>query len=281
MLRLAESSARRAGLILTTLAPLLAMIQLAANPARAADPAAGCEREAFRVVVDVGHTAESPGARSARGVPEYEFNLALGKQIELALAADGFEESVLLVTAGAAHPSLYERVARANALPADLFVSIHHDSVPKQFLQKWDYAGAELPYSDRFKGHSIFISNENHDRAGSLQFAKLLGRQLKARDLHYTPHYTEPVMGNRRRKLVDTDAGVYRFDELIVLRTTAMPAVLLEAASIINRAEELQAGSRERQAVVAAAVASAVAEFCAARAKAAPHQRTHREAHAH
>ena len=31
-------------------------------------------RSTFRVLIDVGHTATSPGADSARGVPEYEFN---------------------------------------------------------------------------------------------------------------------------------------------------------------------------------------------------------------
>ena len=35
---------------------------------------ASCPRSTFRVVIDVGHTATSPGADSARGVPEYEFN---------------------------------------------------------------------------------------------------------------------------------------------------------------------------------------------------------------
>ena len=36
-------------------------------------------------------------------------------------------------------------------------------------------------------------------------------------------------MGSRRRDLVDPEAGVYRYDKLIVLRETTMPAVLLEA----------------------------------------------------
>jgi N-acetylmuramoyl-L-alanine amidase. len=46
-------------------------------------------------------------------------------------------------------------------------------------------------------------------------------------------------MGSRRRLLVDPEAGVYRYDQLIVLRQTHVPAVLLEAGSIINRNEEL------------------------------------------
>jgi N-acetylmuramoyl-L-alanine amidase len=41
-----------------------------------------------------------------------------------------------------------------------------------------------------------------------------------------------------------------------------MPAVLLEAGSIINRDEELLMGTPEHQAVIAAAVVDAVESFC-------------------
>jgi N-acetylmuramoyl-L-alanine amidase len=72
-------------------------------------------------------------------------------------------------------------------------------------------------------------------------------------------------MGARRRQLVDKEAGVYRFDRLAVLIGTKMPAVLLEAGSIIHRDEELVMESPERQAQIAEAVAQAVEKFCAPR----------------
>ena len=77
----------------------------------------------------------------------------------------------------------------------DLFLSIHHDSVPDRFLQKWQFNGEEHSYSDRFKGHSMFVSRDNGDYRGSLMFAKMLGRKLKDRGLKFTPHYTEKFMG--------------------------------------------------------------------------------------
>jgi N-acetylmuramoyl-L-alanine amidase len=49
-----------------------------------------------------------------------------------------------------------------------------------------------------------------------------------------------------------------------VLIGTKMPAVLLEAGSIINRDEELAMDSPERQSVIATAVTDAVDKFCAA-----------------
>jgi N-acetylmuramoyl-L-alanine amidase len=224
-----------------------------------------CNRAAFQVIVDVGHTVEAPGARSARGVSEYEFNLRLATLVEQSLIEAGFGKTVLLVTDGPSRKGLHQRVAQANRSSADLFLSIHHDSVPNSFLEKWQYEGMERHFSDRFKGHSIFVSIDNGDPKGSLLFAKLLGSQLKTRGLQYTPHYTDKVMGNRRRTLVDPETGVYRYDQLIVLKATQMPAVLLEAGSIINRDEELLMGSAEHQSLIGASVTDAVMQFCVAR----------------
>jgi N-acetylmuramoyl-L-alanine amidase len=226
---------------------------------------AQCNHATFRIVVDVGHTAEAPGALSARGVPEYDFNLRLAKQIEEKLIERGFAEAILLITEGPARRGLSERVARANALKADLLVSIHHDSVPQVFKEEWEHGGQKHSYCDKFKGHSIFVSHENHKRAASYTFGSLLGRSLKANGLQYTPHYSESFMGKWRRDLVDAEAGVYRYDALIVLRTTRMPAVLLEAGSIVNRDEELLLASADHRRLIAASVVSAVDKFCASR----------------
>jgi N-acetylmuramoyl-L-alanine amidase len=224
-----------------------------------------CDRAAFRMVLDVGHTAQVPGARSARAVPEYHYNLRLAKEIEQALRDAGFARTALLITATPPREGLFERAERANKLSADLFLSIHHDSVPNALLEKWEFEGEEYAFSDRFKGHSLYVAFDNADRKGSIQFARLLGLQLKARGLQFTPHYTDPIMGSRRREWVDSTVGVYRYDALIVLKHTQMPAVLLEAGSIINRDEELLLRSPAHRALITASVAEAVERFCAIR----------------
>jgi len=229
--------------------------------------ALGCQRSAFRTVVDVGHTVDIPGADSARGVPEYTFNLQLADAIVQALADAGFDKTVRLITATAPWQGLVERAVRANAMHADLFIAVHHDSVPDNLIETWQFDGKENHFSDRFAGYAIFISNDNADRAGSVAFAHDLGTALQARGLHYTPHYTLPLMGHYRHELIDGEAGVYRYDQLIVLRQTLMPAVLLEAGSIVNRREELDLATPERRALTAAAVTAAVEDFCDARAR--------------
>jgi N-acetylmuramoyl-L-alanine amidase len=245
----------------------------AANPAPAAKttppakPASACHPENFRVVVDVGHTADVAGALSARGVFEYTFNLALAQDAKQALLDAGFAKTALLITDKAPPKGLITRAVAANSMAADLFLSIHHDSVPDNLLQAWQFEGQDQHYNDDYPGYALFISNDNGDRSGSLLFGDFLGKQLEARGLQYTPHYTLPLMGHRRRELVDPVAGVYRYDQLIVLRMTRMPAVLLEAGSIVNRQEELDLGTADRRARTSAAIVAAVQDFCAARAR--------------
>jgi N-acetylmuramoyl-L-alanine amidase len=226
-----------------------------------------CNRAALRIALDVGHTADVPGAVSARGANEYDFNLRLGKQIEKSLTDAGFSKTVLFVTAEAPALGLFKRAARANAWPADVFLSIHHDSVPDYLMETWEYQGEEHHFSDRYSGYALFVSYLNADRKGSLLFGRLLGEQLQSRGLQYTPHYTDAIMRNKRRELVDAKAGIYRYDQLVVLQHTHMPAVLLEAGSIVNRDEELQLATPERQALIGAAVTKAVDMFCAARGR--------------
>jgi N-acetylmuramoyl-L-alanine amidase len=250
-------------LLIALILPLPAFAQTAAAPKEAASPPPpACKRDAFKAVVDVGHTLEHPGAFSARGVTEYDFNLNLAKAIEQKMTAAGFSRTVMLVTSGPTMKGLFERVRNATAMQADLFLSIHHDSVPERFLENWEFDGKPNRFSDRFSGHSMFVSFDNPQIKASLQFGKFLGNQLKERGLKYTPHYTEAIMGSRRRDLVDPDAGVYRYDKLIVLRESTMPALLLEAGNIVNRDDERVLASPERQALIASAVTDAVDQFC-------------------
>ena len=246
--------------------PKLRTVKLAALGPAAPFPlkpvATMCDRSKFRIVLDVGHTAVSEGATSARNVAEFVFNLRLAQRIEEKLRFEGFPETRLLLTEGKARPSLVKRVAAANDLHANLFLSIHHDSVPNSLLENWEFEGKKSHFSDRFSGYSVFVSRNNPDFKTSLAFAELVGREMKAQGLQYAQQYTQAIMGRYRHPLLNKETGVYGYDQLVVLRSTRMPAVLLEAGSIINRDEELKMDSAERRDIVSGAVAAAVKEFC-------------------
>ena len=258
----ARHSPKHHGPTLAALTPEPFIRELAARHPPSNPSTASCNPAKFRIVLDVGHTAESEGAISARNVAEFVFNLHLAQRIVEQLKADGFSETRLLVTEGKAKPSLFKRVAAANDLGANLFLSIHHDSVPDNMLEEWEYGGKKSHFSDRFSGYSVFVSRDNPDFQTSLRFADLVAREMKAEGLQYAKQYTLPIMGRNQHELLDKDAGVYRYDQLVVLRKTRMPAVLLEAGSISNRDEEVAMGSPERQEMISSGVTEAVREFC-------------------
>jgi N-acetylmuramoyl-L-alanine amidase len=221
-----------------------------------------CDLPKYRIIVDVGHTLESEGAMSARNVIEFNFNLGLGQLVADKLKAAGFAATRLLVTEGEAKSSLVKRVVAANNWPADFFLSIHHDSVPEKFLENWDVDGKPARFSDRFSGYSVFVSTENPEFKTSLEFAELLAKEMKTKGLEYAHQYSQAIMGAYQHPLLNKETGVYSYDHLIVLRSTRMPAVLLEAGSIINRDEELKMGSPERRDLISDNVVNAFKKFC-------------------
>lgn len=220
-----------------------------------------CNPAGFAVAVDIGHTPEAPGATSARGLPEYLFNAALGRDVVAALAGAGFPTLPIHVT-GEGKQQLARRVAMAKARKPAMLISLHHDSVQPRYLEEWRFAGRELSYSDRFSGFSIFVSRANPHFAESLAFASGLGRQLVAAGLSFSRHHAENIPGENRKTL-DADHGVFEFRNLRILKEVEVPAILFEAGLIVNRAEELELASPARRQLASRAILAAVNEACA------------------
>ena len=203
------------------------------------------------VAIDVGHSHKHPGATSARGVPEFEFNAALAKVIRGALSLRG--TPVVSIGDDGVMVDLQLRTTTAADGGATFFLSIHHDAAQPQYFQRWEWQGAERSYADQFSGFSLFVSRKNPNVEASLQCASLIGASLKEQGLHPTPHHAERIPGESR-EWADQGNGVYYYDELVVLKTATMPAVLLEAGVIVNRHEELALQQPEMRSAISAAV---------------------------
>lgn len=224
--------------------------------------AASCDAGGFAVAIDIGHTPQEPGAISARGVPEYDFNERLARDVEAALHAMGLKRAFIVADRARGRLTLTGRTRIAADAEAQLFLSVHHDSVQPQYLSGWEFDGETRRYSDRFAGFSLFVSEQNPRFTDSLAFGQRLGRELRARGFVPTLHHAEPIPGENRM-LLNPELGLYRFDGLAVLRTASMPAVLLEAGIIVNRDEEKRLGSAAHRAVMSDAIVAAVLETCA------------------
>jgi len=204
-----------------------------------------CAATANTVAVDTGHSPQRPGARGPGGGEEYGFNLALSTRLAEQLASRGF--TVLRISADGQPIELKERTARAAG--ADLFVSIHHDSIQ----QAWIDDGRR----GEFSGYSVFVSGKNPHLPASLRCAKRIGEQLGTAGERPSLYHATPIPGENR-PLLDAPNGVHSFDDLVVLKTATMPAVLIEAGVIANPAEEARLGKSATQEKLARAIAEGI-----------------------
>lgn len=222
---------------------------LLASSARAEPPPA--------VFVDAGHYHAAPGATSARGVPELAFNQALAKVVTRALAADGTRQ--VISSGGDGIADLRQRTALAQAMGAGLLISLHHDSVQPHLLQEWTWEGQTRLHSEHATGFSLFVSRRNPFPDRSSECASAIGRALRQAGFAINEKHDDPATG-QRREWADRDNGVFYYDNLLVLRTAAMPAVLVEAGVIVNRDEEVRLAEPQTREAIAAAIRSGVRE---------------------
>ena len=212
-----------------------------------------------RVALDIGHSIKQPGAYSARGVGEYYFNRTIAEAVLRSLKQSGEVEAFIINPQGKSI-SLAERTRQAANKRATLFLSIHHDSVQRRYVKEWKVDGKTHLSSDKFSGFSVFVSRKNRKFAQSQRLGRFLSEAMLARGFSPTLHHAEKIPGEGRN-LLDKDLGLYEFEDLIVLKTAAMPAVLLECGVIINRSEETSLQKPEIQQRIADAATEAIIKF--------------------
>ncbi len=235
----------------------LLALWLMSGLAMAAEPVPAGSRV---VAIDDGHTRVSPGAISVTGIPEYEFNLKIAKMLQARLEETGTCQSFLITSDKSR--TLPERTRIAASKHADLFVSIHHDSAQDKYLEELETDdGKTQRFTSKFSGYSVFVSRKNPRYDQSLDLARRIGRAMGA-NFKFATHHNEAIAGENR-PIVDREAGVYAFDDLVVLKTASMPAVLVECGVIVNPEEEKELLTDPRRATIVAAIVRGIREYFA------------------
>ncbi|MDQ5906214.1 MAG: N-acetylmuramoyl-L-alanine amidase [Pseudomonadota bacterium] len=209
----------------------------------------GATAYAAEVALDVGHSLTDTGAISARGRGEYHFNRALAPVVQQALEARGITVRPINYDGRATSLSSRPEAARG----ADLFLSLHHDSVPAYELSPWVWQGRRLDYCDKYAGFSVHVSRRNPEPAISGRCASAIGASMRLAGFVPTRHHFP------KHPWADEENAVHWHDNLVVLHRTTLPAVLFEAGVIKHREEELQLADPERMARMADAIATGVA----------------------
>ncbi|MBW4085606.1 N-acetylmuramoyl-L-alanine amidase family protein [Paenibacillus sp. S150] len=176
------------------------------------------------VALDAGHGGTQSGAVSLTGRLEKNFNLAVIQKVGTLLLQEGVADVVFTRTEDSTL-GLQERVAIAEAGQANLFISLHANSLP-----------VEYPNRDKVNGSESYYS-----RTESLPLAQIMHKHL--------------VAGTGFK-----DNGI-RSKSLHVTRETSMPAVLLEAGYLTNPGNESAMYSERLQDSLAREIVAGIKEY--------------------
>jgi N-acetylmuramoyl-L-alanine amidase len=190
-----------------------------------------------KIVLDPGHGGNDSGARAAQGIWEKEVTLAIARDLRGLLRGEQYE--VAMTRDADTSVSLRQRAQLANAERADLFVSIHVNSVPSRdchAVETYYLGPADDPRAEHLAG------NENRDSGYHLaDFRRLLEgvyvnvRQAESRKLaHTVQQELVTVLGNTNPAI--RNKGV-RSAPFLVLVATESPGILAEVSCLSNEEE--------------------------------------------
>ena len=209
---------------------------------------AGVSDKSFTVVIDAGHGGNDPGAVGRRG-KEKNINLSVALKLGKLIEANCADTKVVYTRKKDTFVPLHRRAEIANAAKADLFISIHTNSLASRnsrvqgtetytlglhrtednlevAKKENSVILIEDDYQQRYAGFNpnsaesyiIFEFMQDKYMAQSVSFAQLIQKQFRQ---------------SARR----VDKGVHQAG-FLVLRETSMPSVLIELGYITNPSEE-------------------------------------------
>lgn len=235
-------------------------------------PAIAAKQKQFVVAIDAGHGGKDTGANE-NGVTEKEINLGVAKKLAEILKKKGFK--VIMTRDNDKFINLSDRPAKANKEKADLFISIHTNSVDASNPNRKNVEGSQVYVlglhrdADNLevarRENSVIVHEKNHeDRYEGFDPNKdesyIVFEMAQKKSLANSIGFAQEV----QRELVKTagrrDRGVHQAG-FLVLREAAMPAVLVEVDFICNPNSAKYIGSSAGQKKLAQAIANAVVNY--------------------
>ena len=220
------------------------------------------------IAIDPGHGGVDPGAISPRGIYEKTLTLLTARELVYALMASGRYRTVL-TRYDDRFVSLRDRVARARANRADLFLSIHADMLPDSAMRGLSVYTLSDQASDR-ETAALAVRENRDDFVGGLRLSRqpheigailldLARRETNNRSLILARTIVTEL--GRTVTLLDTP---HRSAGFAVLNAPDTPSALVELGCLSNPRDErllLQPAHRQR---LAHGLARAIDDYFAA-----------------
>jgi N-acetylmuramoyl-L-alanine amidase len=218
------------------------------------------------VAIDAGHGGEDPGAKGANGSYEKSITLSVARRIKAKIDAEP-NMRAYLTRDGDYFIPLHERVAKARAVKADLFVSIHADafirpeargssvfalsengatSAAARWLAKKEneadlIGGINIDVKDKFLKRTLIDLSQTATISDSLKLANHVLKEIGDINTLHKEHVEQ--------------AG------FAVLKAPDIPSILVETAFISNPEEEKRLTDEAYQDKLAGAILAGIKRY--------------------
>jgi N-acetylmuramoyl-L-alanine amidase len=213
------------------------------------------------IAIDAGHGGEDPGAIGKNGTREKDVVLAIARELAAKINAETGMKAVL-TRSGDYFVPLRDRMRRARAQQADLFVSIRDRTIDGSSVYILSERGATNEASrwlaERENASDLIGGVSLDDKDGVL--ASVLLDLSQSASINASQVAAERVLHGL------TQAGEVRKHEVqragfMVLKSPDIPSMLVETAYISNPQEELRLRTAAHQARLAAAIRQGVHDY--------------------
>lgn len=214
------------------------------------------------IAIDPGHGGVDPGTIGVGKTYEKIITLALGRDIKKALEATG-RYKVVMTRDRDIFLRLRDRVKVAREAGAELFISVHADSVGNAKTRGLSVYTLSEKASDKEAAKLAAKENKADLIAGidltteSTDVTNILLDLAQRETMNQSALFAKEVVGELKRE-VKLLRNTHRFAGFAVLKAPDMPSVLLEAGFLSNRQDERNLLSKNYRTKLAKAVARGV-----------------------
>lgn len=220
------------------------------------------------IAVDAGHGGEDPGARGSNGSHEKNITLAIARKLKQQIDAEENMQAIL-IRDGDYFVPLGDRVKKARAAKADLFISIHADS----FVNSTAKGSSVFALSERgaTSASARYLAKKENavDLIGGvaidtrdMDLARTLLDLSQTATIHDSIRMGKAVLG-RIAKINTLHSKYVEQAAFAVLKSPDIPSILVETAFISNPDEEARLNDGGYQDKLVNAILSGVKSYIA------------------
>ncbi len=215
------------------------------------------------IVIDAGHGGADPGALGAGRLKEKNITLAAAKELKKQLEATGRYRAAL-TRSNDKYLKLYKRVSIARVQEADLFISLHADSIDQSKVSGASIYTLSNKASDKQTARlaarenqvdliaGVDLSHEDKDVANILI-------DLAMRDtMNQSKFFANTVVTQMRAQRIRILEKPHRYAGFAVLKAPDIPSVLIEMGFMSNKKEARLLATKAHQRKMASALTKSI-----------------------